>query len=325
MIVASYLGDWNLLPHKICNNIDVYTCIFQQINHYGYYLNLICVCSFALFMLEKKRKLQILYLLSFTLFVHTSIVNDSFGSYLATMLTMFLFLFIYFINYIRYKKFNLQSNKEKSSLVNNSFIVNIPFKSFFIKFLIVLLIFTILSCFTKNKDGDIIAIKNLESFGLDILSIVFNITGTEVQDNLQSKLKSMNMIGTARGILWKNGINFIKDKPILGYGVENLESKYLPLGIDQDRPHNLLIQLATTSGIPGMLLYSIAVGIIVFRGFKLLNSTDNECLIICLLCVIAYLISAMFGNSMFYTSPYFFIFLGGLFGLEYMHFCNTKD
>ena len=28
--------------------------------------------------------------------------------------------------------------------------------------------------------------------------------------------------------------------------------------------------------------------------------------------VIAYLISAMFGNSMYYTSPYFFIFLGWL-------------
>ena len=33
-------------------------------------------------------------------------------------------------------------------------------------------------------------------------------------------------------------------------------------------------------------------------------------LVLCV--VIAYLISAMFGNSMYYTSPYFFIFLGWL-------------
>ena len=36
--------------------------------------------------------------------------------------------------------------------------------------------------------------------------------------------------------------------------------------------------------------------------------------------VIAYLISAMFGNSMYYTSPYLFILLGYIFNK-----CITKD
>ena len=34
--------------------------------------------------------------------------------------------------------------------------------------------------------------------------------------------------------------------------------------------------------------------------------------------IIAYLISAMFGNSMYYTSPYFFILLGMLYKQEIM-------
>ena len=92
-------------------------------------------------------------------------------------------------------------------------------------------------------------------------------------------------------------------------GPENLESKYAAVGINQDRPHNLLIQLATTSGIPGLMLYTFAVGLIIYRSFKNLNIKDNIH-IISLFSVIAYLISSMFGNSMYYTSPYYFILLG---------------
>ena len=39
---------------------------------------------------------------------------------------------------------------------------------------------------------------------------------------------------------------------------------------------------------------------------------ENQTHIIVYANVLAYLISSMFGNSMFYTSPYFFIFLGFL-------------
>ncbi len=81
--------------------------------------------------------------------------------------------------------------------------------------------------------------------------------------------------------------------------------------ISQDRPHNLLIQLANTSGIPGLILYVTAVGIILIRAIKTMNE-NNSLHIVLLFTLVAYLISAMFGNSMYYTSPYFFILLGFL-------------
>ncbi len=65
--------------------------------------------------------------------------------------------------------------------------------------------------------------------------------------------------GTSRLLLWKNGIQFFLERPILGYGPENLEVKYLEQGINQDRPHNIIIQLLTTSGIPGCILYISAI------------------------------------------------------------------
>lgn len=45
----------------------------------------------------------------------------------------------------------------------------------------------------------------------------------------------------------------------------------------------------------------------------------------CLFMVIAYLISAMFGNSMYYTSPYFFILLGFLMGENLKQNENIKN
>ena len=111
--------------------------------------------------------------------------------------------------------------------------------------------------------------------------------------------------------LWINGIKFMLNSPIIGYGPDNLRPMYAELNINQDRPHNLLIQLATTSGIPGMLLYVTAVGIVVVKGIsRLLKNNENGKIF--LIIVTTYLVSAMFGNSMYYTSPYFFIALGYL-------------
>lgn len=117
--------------------------------------------------------------------------------------------------------------------------------------------------------------------------------------------------GSGRAVLWKYGIQFFLEKPIIGYGPENLEQEYARFDINQDRPHNLLIQLATTSGIIGMLSYCTAIGIIIIKGIRCFSRKDSVQRLV-LFAVVAYLISAMFGNSMYYTSPYFFIFLGWL-------------
>jgi len=66
-----------------------------------------------------------------------------------------------------------------------------------------------------------------------------------------------------------------------------------------------------------MLIYVTAVGIIIVKAIKRLLKNDENGKIF-LIIVITYLISAMFGNSMYYTSPYFFIFLGSLMN------CNLK-
>lgn len=249
--------------------------VFAQFNHYGYYLMMSLMCALGLFITEKNKILKVVYLVAYTVIGYVLIFNNTFGCYLATAIVL-----------IAYCIYALVKKRDRAVA------------------LIATAIFIILS-FTVTKNDKNLAYENMSGLVSDIKTIITKVFNIE-EDSPELE-ESFEKAGTSRMSLWKNGVKFIKERPIIGYGPENLKEKYKSVSINQDRPHNLLIQLATTSGIPGMILYVTAVGIIVVRGIK-----NNESGKIFLIIVIAYLISAMFGNSMYYTSPYYFIFLGFL-------------
>ena len=270
---------------NIFENTEIADSVFYQFNHYGYYLMLSLTCSLGLFITEKNKVLKIIYLISYALIGYALIYNDTFGCYLA----MLVILVIYAI-YAIIKKTDRKT------------------------IFIAITVFALLSG-AIFKNGENLAYKNLSQLGEDIKTIFCKILNIEIEG--EDIDKKFDKTGTNRMELWTNGIKFILEKPIIGHGPDNLRHLYLMKGIEQDRPHNLLIYLACVSGIPGMLIYVTAVGIIVIRGIKSLFQNDQRGKIY-LIVVITYLISSMFGNSMYYTSPYFFIFLGSLMG------CNLK-
>ena len=253
--------------------------VFAQFNHYGYYLMMSLMCSLGLFITEKNKILKTVYLIAYTVIGYALIANNTFGCYLATSMVLILYCIYALV-------------KKRDRIVIS----------------IAIAIFIILSI-TITKDGKNLAYENISSLGSDIKTIITKVFNIE-EDNPELE-ENFEKAGTSRMILWKNGIKFIKERPIIGYGPENLKEKYESVSIKQDRPHNLLIQLATTSGIPGMVLYVTAVGIIIVKGIKNLIKNNGSGKIF-LIIAITYLISAMFGNSMYYTSPYYFIFLGFL-------------
>lgn len=276
---------------------ELNSAVFENLNHYGYYLLLAMMTACFLFIKEKKLWLKILYVLGYIILLYTLILNNTFGSYLAGAITLIIFL----IYAIRNKKY-----------IKSTFSA--------------ILIFVILSCIV-TQNGKNIAMNNFKMLFNDI-SKILNITQEEKSDNKaeesnketeennkteeinnKTTTKSWEKAGSGRAKLWRYGLIMISQKPILGYGAENLEAEYAKYNVNADRPHNLLIQLATTSGIPGLLLYVSAIAIILFRGIKYLK-VDDEVYLVAYFVTLAYLISAMFGNSMYYTSPYFFIFLG---------------
>lgn len=256
---------------------------FYQFNHYGYYLMLATVSSLFLGITENNRIKKILYFIAAAVIIYNLILNDTFGCVLALIVTLIFFV-IYCI-----------SNK-------------------IIKLRALIIILMTISCVFFVPKVREITEKNIEKLMGDISKII-----AVYQSNNDAEKEKLEQLaekaGTNRIALWKNGIKFFLERPILGYGPENLGVKYAQIDISgekgQDRPHNLLIQLATTSGIIGLISYVTAIGIILVRGLKKIK-LENSIHIISFFVVVSYLISAIFGNSMYYTSPYFFIFLGFL-------------
>lgn len=254
------------------------TAYFSQFNHYGYFLMISLMACFGMYVTEKNKKIKVLYLICFAFISYMLIYNNTFGCYLAVTISV-----------ISYTVYSIIKRKNAVAV------------------LIAISIFVILSC-TIKQDYKILAFDNIRQFGNDFKTIIYKILNKD-DEKIE---KEFEKTGTYRMVLWKYGLQFFAENPILGYGPDNLGTKYDSVGItDQDRPHNLLIQLATTSGLPGLILYVIAVGIIIIKGIKEFLKKDEKGQVF-LLVVITYLISAMFGNSMYYTSPYFFIFLGFL-------------
>ena len=275
---------------------DIRIGVFYNQNHYGYYLLLATTLSNLFFILEKNKAMKVFYIVSYIILLYFLIINNTFGCYLAILITIVLF-FIYCIYKRKYK----------------------------ILCTISTLIFIMLSIFTRYN-GNYIVYNNIQIFSRDISSIL-NVAKQNIGNNetertnenntsvIDNEEREVEKAGSGRMKLWKYGIKIFLKNPILGYGADNLQAEYEKYNINQDRPHNLFIQLATTSGIPGLTLYICGIGLIIIRGFRKLKG-DNEIYLGILFTIIAYLISAMFGNSMYYTSPYFFILLGMLYKEE---------
>lgn len=251
------------------------TC-FYNINHYAYYLLLATTTVNFLFITEKSKLKKIIYMLAYVFLLYYLILNNTLGCYLALAITLMIFL-VYSL---------ACKQKRKVACVSILLLIALSF---------------------MVQEAKNITEANIRNLKTDISNILM--AGNNNAENREKIQQAVNHAGSGRIQIWKYGIKFFMERPILGYGPENLEIKYKELGIDQDRPHNLMIQMATTSGIVGAIIYFTAIGIILITAIKYIKM-ENEIHIISLGCVIAYLISAMFGNSMYYTSPYFFIFLG---------------
>lgn len=138
--------------------------------------------------------------------------------------------------------------------------------------------------------------KDIWTLGGDITKIV-------------KETPDVDKAGTGRWILWRNGVRFISEKPLFGYGPDNLGDQYAKVKVGTDRAHNEIIQYAASLGIPAAIFYVMAMMnyfIVFIRNRKKISIVE-----IGMFCaVVAYLVSSMFGNTMYYTSPFFFMILG---------------
>lgn len=110
--------------------------------------------------------------------------------------------------------------------------------------------------------------------------------------------------GSSRWRLWKGTIKNLPRSPWLGFGVEGLLNTR---GIGT--PHNELLQYAEFFGIPTMIIYLSAVLSVFIMVLKMCKNLDKMTLI-CFCISVGYFVSSMFGVAVYYTTPFFYIFLG---------------
>lgn len=260
--------------NSLANIQKPYMGIFSNTNHYGYYLMFGVLLGIFMFINNKKIVNKIIYLIIYTILFYMLLLNDTLGCFLAFFITLLL-LIVYYI-FIKKK----------------------------VKILIpIVLIFILTSIFTY-RDGKNVVYRNITGLLVD-----FKVINEVVKESDNVDKDKLNTIGTNRGRLWKYGLKYIGESPIVGHGIESTDYLYGYDNINQSRPHNILIQFGVFTGIPGIILYILFIGSILIKNLKKIKILDDISMF-SLFIVICYLMSSMFGNSMFYTSPYFFIFLG---------------
>lgn len=125
---------------------------------------------------------------------------------------------------------------------------------------------------------------------------------------ITNKTDDSGSAGTGRWNLWTHTVKYITEKPILGFGLEGIGAR-LKSDANYDRPHCEFIQYAAFYGIPAAIAYICGTFSVFLNGLKQKNHLDIYT-ITALVAAFGYLVSSAFGNTMFYTAPYFFILLG---------------
>ena len=114
--------------------------------------------------------------------------------------------------------------------------------------------------------------------------------------------------GTRRWTLWTHTVDYIKERPLLGFGNEGISDR-LSIDTNVSRPHNEYLQYAAFFGIPAMVMYISGVFGVFLRGLKRRKVLDIAT-IAAFTAAFGYLVSALFGNTTCSVAPYLFCLLG---------------
>jgi len=246
--------------------------VFDQFNHFGYYLTMSICCCFGMFIYEESVKARAYALLSLTFQFYCLVINDTFGCYLATVCaTVFILAFV------------LRSSKK-----------------FHWSFLIPVAVYIGLSVLNKYAPG--LFFKAASNVGSNLGTFVGDV------DLVIKDPENAGGAGTTRFMLWTNAIRMFVKRPILGYGPEGFfYSSVWPLY--DWKPHNEYIQYLSFLGIPGIVAYLGAIITLFVHQWINLKKLKPTTIIIAGI-IAGYMISACFGNTKYYVSPIFFMFLG---------------
>ena len=178
------------------------------------------------------------------------------------------------------------------------------------------LIFNLAVLFIINRKINILAaaafliyivLTIISSFFFDTVMTNFIVLFSDIF-KLGSNAEDKGGAGTGRWKLWVFTVKRIIEKPVFGWGTDGIaDMMYDKYAIT--RTHNEFLQYTVFFGIPGGISYIAAAVSVFIRAQKNKKKLGNL-EIASLTAAFAYLASSFFGNTMYYTAPLFFIFLG---------------
>ncbi len=262
LVFCNLLDYINMLNDQF---MTLWSSVFYNTNHYGYYLTIVCLVSMSYF-LTKGHNLKYLVIFCFNLIV--LLFNNTFGSYLGVLIGLIFALAVSF----------------KVNLINKQRIITIA--------IIIVLSTIFVKAINPLSSGNFVTLSR------DLSEIT--------SDSQQSKAAGSNRWG-----LWLYSINKLNKKPstyLIGYGIEGI-SDQMQKDTGDSRPHNEFLQQVVFFGLPALILYVVAIFLIYLRGYYN-SSLLSIPTIVALIASFGYLFQSSFGNTMFYTSPFFFSILG---------------
>lgn len=269
--VAEFLG---LNGNFVYSSSEKYSSVFLYFNHYGYFLAIAVLCCAGLVIADTKISSMLFHSLLMLINVWSLIVNDTFGSYIGVAAAL---TFITFLSVLR-----MHLRREWQGM------------KYVLRTILPLIIFLLISIMPINASNPIT--KQVQQLATDVGSVAEN-------------PEEADTAGTGRWRLWKTTAGYIAERPLFGYGSDGIIDKFAKDGFIQDRPANEYLQYAAFFGIPGMIFYVVALLIILGIALRNLRYLTPITLAIGG-CVLAYAISACFGNTMYYTTVYFYMFIG---------------
>lgn len=113
--------------------------------------------------------------------------------------------------------------------------------------------------------------------------------------------------GHRRLQMWTLTCGYISERPLLGYGCEGIAFMlYEAMGVSN--AHSEVLSYAAFYGIPAAIFYT--AGVLGVIGSTAIDSSTNAPHKAACMAAAGYFISSFTGVGMFYTLPFFFIFLG---------------
>lgn len=201
--------------------LDKRAAVFFHFNHTGYYLGMSIACVMGLYLYEERCKRRIWYIFSMAFRIYGILVNSTLGSFLGVIAALVMIL-VFFVR------------------KNGHFAW---------RMLMPVLVVLLLS--TASYYGYVPT-----SSGQDMKVNLETLFG-DVKDILENPLEATGA-GHGRMKLWQEGLKMIPERPIFGYGPEQLNEEYAK-NMWVDRPDNEFIQHAIFLGIPCFILLLICI------------------------------------------------------------------